>query len=222
MLKICRLTSVGSLASPGVPGAFGGWFDSFWASSLKGPYTQITPSLDGLFPFARLGAPLGSPSQRRDSQGQYVENISLTKGAHYLRMGGEFRNLQDIFIADGFTRGMVVSSDIGEFTSDSATCNAEAGFPTSPCPQSAFTKPSFDYATHQPSSYRGLFNSYVAAGYVQDTWRAKRNLTVNLGLRYEYFSVPRETNNQTWNYDQAANGLVQQNHTQVVDAFGFP
>jgi hypothetical protein len=44
---------------------------------------------------------------------------------------------------------------------------------------------------------------------------------VNLGLRYEFFSVPSETNNQTWNYDPAANGLVQQNQTQVVDPFGF-
>ena len=208
-------------AKPGVPGAFGGWYDTFWASSLAGPYTQITPSLDGLFPFARIGAPLGSPSQRRDSQGQYVDNLSLNRGRHYLRMGGEFRNLQDIFIADGFSRGMVVSSDIGEFTSDSATCNVEAGFPTSPCPVSAFSNPSFDYALRQPSPYRGLFNSYVAAGYIQDTWRAKTHLTLNLGLRYEFFSVPSETNNQIWNYDPAANGLVQQNQAQVVDPFGF-
>ncbi len=209
-------------ASRGVPGALGGWFNSFWASSLNVPYTAITPSLDGLFPFARIGAPLGSPSQRRDSQGEYVDNISLTRGRHYLRMGGEFRNFQDIFIADGFTRGMVVSSDIGEFTSDSATCNLPAGIPANPCPASAFSNPSFDYALRQPSPYRGLFNSYVAAGYVQDTWKAKRNLTVNLGLRYEFFSVPSETNNQIWNYDPAANGLVQQNGTQVLDSFGYP
>jgi hypothetical protein len=210
-------------AKPGVPGAFGGWYDSFWSSSpmVASSYTQITPSLDGLFPFARIGAPLGSPSQRRDSQGQYVDNLSLTKGKHYLRMGGEFRNLQDIFIADGFTRGMVASSDIGEFTSDSATCNPPMGALTSNCPQSAFSNPSFDYALHQPAPYRGLFNSYVVGGYIQDTWRAKRHLTVNLGLRYEYFSVPSETNNQIWNYDPAANGLVQQNQTQVFDPFSF-
>ena len=209
-------------ARSGKPGAFGGWYDSFWASSLNAPYTAITPSLDGLFPFARIGAPLGSPSQRRDSQGQYVDNISLTRGRHYLRMGGEFQNLQDIFIADGFTRGMVVSSDIGEFTSDSATCNPVAGFPASMCPVSAFSSPSFDYALREPAPYRGLFNSYVAAGYIQDTWKAKRNLTVNMGLRYEFFSVPSEANNQIWNYDPAANGLVQQNNTQVLDSFGFP
>ena len=210
-------------AKAGVPGVFGSWYDSYWSSipTLASSYTQITPSLDGLFPFARIGAPLGSPSQRRDSQGQYVDNLSLTKGRHYLRMGGEFRNLQDIFIADGFTRGMVVSSDIGEFTSDSATCNPPASSVTSNCSQSAFSNPSFDYASRQSAPYRGLFNSYVVAGYIQDTWRARRHLTVNLGLRYEYFSVPSETNNQIWNYDPAANGLVQQNHTQVFDPFSF-
>jgi hypothetical protein len=208
-------------AKPGVAGAFGGWFDSFWSSSLVGPYTQIAPSLDGLFPFARIGAPLGSPSQRRDTQGQYLDNISLSKGRHYLRMGGEFRNLQDIFIADGFSRGLVVSSDIGEFTSDSATCNVQAGAPATPCLRPAFSSPSFDYALREQSPYRGLFNSYVAAGYIEDTWRAKSHLTVSLGLRYEYFSVPSEVNNQIWNYDPAANGLVQQSHTQVFDPFGF-
>jgi len=209
-------------AKKGVPGAFGGWLDSFWLSSLTGSsYTAIAPSLDGLFPFARIGAPLSSPSQRRDSQGQFVDNLSLSKGRHYLRMGGEFRKLQDIFIVDGFSRGLVASTDIGEFTSDSATCNVDAGSPTSPCPVSAFTSPSFDYALRPQSTYRGLFNSYVVAGYVQDTWRARRNLTVNLGLRYEYFSVPSETNNQIWNYDSAANGLVQQNHSQVFDPFGY-
>ncbi len=171
-------------AKPGVPGAFGGWYDSYWSSlpMLASSYTQITPSLDGLFPFARIGAPLGSPSQRRDSQGQYVDNFSLTKGRHYLRMGGEFRNLQDIFIADGFTRGMVVSSDIGEFTSDSATCNPPMGSVTSNCPETAFSNPSFDYASHQPAPYRGLFNSFVVAGYIQDTWRARRHLDGQPGI----------------------------------------
>jgi len=208
-------------AKPGVPGGFAGWYNSFWASSLAGPYTPVTPSLDGLFPFAQIGAPLGSPGQRRDTEGQYVDNVSLTKGRHYLRMGGGFQNLQNIFIADGFSRGLVVSSDIGEFTSDSATCNFPTGSPINPCSQAAFSSPSFDYALHQQAPYRGLFNSYIWSGYIQDTWRAKSHLTVNLGLRYEYFSVPSETNNQIWNYDPAANGLVQQNHSQVFDPFSF-
>ena len=66
------------------------------------------------------------------------------------------------------------------------------------------------------------FGSYVAAGYLQDTWRLTTHLALNLGLRYEYFSPPKEVNDQIWNYDSAANGLVQEGHSQVVDPFGYP
>ncbi len=34
----------------------------------------------------------------------------------------------------------------------------------------------------------------VLAGYVQDDWRARPNLTVNLGLRYEFATIPTEKN----------------------------
>ncbi len=61
---------------------------------------------------------------------------------------------------------MVVSGDIGEFTSDSETC-------VSPASRRAFTDPSYDYAIKQPSPYDTTFHSYVVAGYLQDTWRVK-------------------------------------------------
>ena len=32
----------------------------------------------------------------------------------------------------------------------------------------------------------GSWYSYFMSGFVQDDWRVKRNLTLNLGLRYDY------------------------------------
>ena len=46
-------------------GAWGGWYDSVWSPPSNVPV--ITPSLDGLFPFARIGAPLG---RSRKTSGQ--------------------------------------------------------------------------------------------------------------------------------------------------------
>jgi len=198
-------------ASPSGNGAFGGWYDSVWCPVCF-PTPVITPSLDGLFPFARLGAPLSAPGKRRDSEGELVDNIVWFKGKHTVRAGVDLRRLQNVFDNGGFSRGMVVSGNIGEFTSDSQTCIS--------CFPAAFSNPSYDYAIRQPSPYNTTFHSYVVAGYFQDTWRVKPNLTVNLGIRYEYFSPPSETNHQIWNYDPAANGLVRQGATQVLDPFG--
>jgi len=201
-------------ASPGINGAWGGWNDAVWSPPSNIPV--ITPSLDGLFPFARLGAPFSAPGKRQDTELQLVDNLVWFKGRHTVRTGIDLRRLQNIFDNGGFSRGMVVSGDIGEFTSDSETCVGCAPPPPGP----AFSNPSFDYAIKQPSAFNTTFHSYVIAGYLQDTWRVKSNLTLNLGIRYEYFSPSSETNHQLWNYDPLANGLVRQDETQVSDTFG--
>lgn len=195
---------------PGVNGAWAGWYDSVWYPKSSVPL--IAPSLDGLFPFTRLGAPLSAPGKRRDLEGELMDNLVWFAGKHTIRAGIDLRRLQNIFDNGGFSRGLVVSNDIGEFTSDSESCNT--------CASPAFTSPSFVYAMQQPSPYNTTFHSYVAAGYLQDTWRAKPNLTVNLGLRYEYFSAPSEVNNLIWNYDTSANGLVREGRNSVLDAWG--
>lgn len=215
-IQLSGLDSQYSGAAPGVAGAFGGWYDSFWATAAT---TPMLPSLDGQFPFARIGAPFSAPSARRDTSWAAADNLTWTRGRHSFKFGGDFRFVQNRVNQGGFARGSVASSNIGEFTSDSETCNTALVGGT-PCLQ-AFRAPSFDYALNQQTPFDGLFDSYNFAGYAQDKWTFSKKLTLNVGARYEFFGVPEEVNDQIWNYDPNANGLVQQNHTAVFDPYGY-
>ncbi len=215
-ISLSGLDTQSSGARPGVAGAFGGWYDAFWATTAS---VTMQPSLDGFFPFARLGAPLNAPGFRRDTNWQVADNLTWSRGKHAFKFGSDFRYLQNRLDNGGFSRGLIVSGNIGEFTSDSETCNSAlvAGVT---CNQ-AFRAPSFDYSLNQQPSFAGLFNSQNYSGYIQDSWRPRPGLTVNMGVRYEYFGVPAEDNNQIWNYDPVANGLVQQGGSKVFDPFGY-
>ena len=199
--------------------AFGGWFDTFWTPFLLGggAIQPMMPTLDGLFPMARLGAPLNSPSETKDTTAFFGDTLSWTHGKHSFKFGGDFRHINDHYFDGSFSRGFLVSSNIGEFTNDSETCQFLC---TLLLGNSAFSNPSFDYATRQSDPYVSTFDHVGIAGFFQDTWRATRRVTINVGLRYEYFSTPTEENNRIWNFDPVAHGLVQQNSFAVSDPMG--
>src|SRR5438874_12956449 len=113
------------------------------------------------------------------------------------------------------------SGNIGEFTSDSETCNQLCAFSTGGT-FNAFRAPSFDFYQAQADPYKTRLNSFALSGFSQDTWHVHPRVTMNVGMRYEYFSRPRDKDDQLWNFDPVANGLVQQNHVAVQDPYGNP
>jgi hypothetical protein len=198
-----NLTTFGALN-----GAFAGWSDLM---------SVMEPTLDYLFPMARLGAPLNTPSNRRDTTWSIADNVSWSRGKHAVKFGLEFRDLENRVGNGAWSRGFIYSSNIGQFTSDSETCGEGCGFGGT---GNNFRAPSFDFAQRQAEAYSGQFHSYAFSGYVQDTWRFAPRWTLNYGLRYDYFSVPTERNDRIWNFDPVANGLVQQGRAAVQDPYG--
>jgi len=96
---------------------------------------------------------------------QIYDDAFVTKGSHSIRFGGTFENDQ--------MNALTTTGDfVGTFS---------------------FAKLS-DFLTNQPSRVRGVIPSAITprymrtsifGAYIQDDWRMRPNLTVNLGLRYE-------------------------------------
>jgi hypothetical protein len=216
-------------AAKGTPGAFGGWFDSFWAScggsvgaghcpnygqspAVWQSPSPVTPSLDGEFPLARLGAPLVAPAAHRDSEAQLYDVLSLRLlSKHIFNVGGNLQYDQNYLFDGSLTRGLVVSNNLGEFTSDSETCISCGN---------AFTSPSFDYALRQPTPYVGDLRSWTGGAFAEDRFTPNQKFLITMGVRYEYFGQPVEQKDRLWNYINSTNGLVREGTNQAFDAFG--
>ena len=211
-------------ATASTAGLMGGWFDSFWnpcstsALSTKCSPTQsspsaITPSLDGQFPLPRIGAPLSAPSKHRDTEAFLSNILDLHLNGHNtLTIGGDYRYQQNFSYEGGIARGLVVSNNIGEFTSDSETC-ISCGV--------AFQHPSFDYELRQPMGYTGDLRSSTFGVFAEHKFQPQPGLTFSVGVRYEFFGQPLDTQGRLWNYNPAAQGLTRQGANGTYDAFDY-
>jgi Carboxypeptidase regulatory-like domain len=143
----------------------------------------------GVFAISGLGAignnliyPLGSYSNTYQVQ----DNLSWTKGKHALKFGGEYRRIQVNGPFDLFVNGEYVFQDLTAFGVPAKSNN--------PALESFLNGIPLVYLGTLPGfsdSDRG-FRQHGISFYLQDDWRIKRNLTLNLGLRYEFYSNPTE------------------------------
>ena len=167
-------------------------------------------------------------SQGRDTQvWQISDNLSWSRGNHLFRMGGDYQQIYaDTFNDAGINRRIVLGTPahndggildasipfsnatirtsarnvfaniVGNLSSASATLNV--------------TSPTSGFVTG--ATRARLFQQRDLALYVQDQWRAKSNLTLNLGVRWDYMGVPT-----------IPNGLAIQltDHRHVFGVSGF-
>jgi hypothetical protein len=109
---------------------------------------------------------------------QAYDDVFLTKGVHSLKFGVAFERMQ--------FNETVPARPTGSFTFDTIS----------------------DFLTNRPLEFQGQvpgtstprgLRQTLLGGYFQDDWRARPNLTLNLGLRYEMVTVPTEVQNKLVN-----------------------
>jgi hypothetical protein len=129
---------------------------------------------------------------------QAEDAVTWTKGRHTLKFGGQFNHeIINTFYAGNNGELGYLNYD-GQFTG-SATGSAVAG------------DGGADFFLGLPDSMgRGVStgktweqSENVVGIYGEDTWRVSERLTLNLGLRYQFFTPWVETNDEQANYDFA-------------------
>jgi hypothetical protein len=124
---------------------------------------------------------------------QLVDNFTWIRGAHSLKLGGDFRRLLDDATTNNWPFGQIF------FTGD-ITGNGAADFMLG-YPKTTLTPEGVPISKIRQWRY---------GFYIQDDWKATSNLTLNLGLRYDLFGQPREINGvtRTLRFDLDPNGPV--------------
>jgi hypothetical protein len=129
--------------------------------------------------FKRFGSDRNTPRSFRQNLNQFSDDLSLVRGAHSMKMGANFEHF-DIL-------GVSASRNRGEFTintfSDFLRGRARDFVGLDPTQK--------DVDRHHRQNLLGF--------YFQDDWKARSNLTFNLGLRYEFITVPTEVDGKVTN-----------------------
>ncbi|MBI3477792.1 MAG: TonB-dependent receptor [Acidobacteria bacterium] len=161
------------------------------ASSAAG-----VPSIVTAFdPYAgAYGNSSGLPQFFTENEFQYKDDLSVTKGKHNIKIGASYdrtRNGSSFFTQfNGFFLPYGVEDILtdGKFGGDVDQSVFGYTYYGSWFYAQASIDPTKNPAT-RPIYYRG-FRANELAAYVQDDWRVTPRLTLNLGVRWDYFGPP--------------------------------
>ncbi len=142
--------------------------------SLSGTVNSSSADARGTTGIARSGLLVRATSNASTNGQMYnphslslSDTVTITKGGHAFKAGGEYRKIDSQFQFLGSTE--ITYSDINAFIDNRPTSIAV----------------NLDSPVFHPQQY-------YANGFAQDTWRVTDRLTLELGLRYDFYSVVKE------------------------------
>jgi hypothetical protein len=153
--------------------------------------------------FTGFGAHGNDPAHEGMNTFQIIDNLTKVVGNHSLKFGFEGNPQRWYTLNTANPRGSYSYS--GQFTQVTGlggpSGNAGADF------IALGTLPGGGYTNTNNMASAGIstftythFKQYYFAGYIQDDWKVTHKLTLNFGLRYEYFTPKYEQSDQLANF----------------------
>ncbi|WP_446743666.1 TonB-dependent receptor domain-containing protein [Silvibacterium acidisoli] len=148
---------------------------------------------------------------------QYADEINWVHRRHSIAIGFALERVQ--------FDGLFTSYANGDFSFDGIYTNNHASKPSG-------GRDFADFLLGYPYHAEGATGATVAylrqfnfMPYIEDTWRATDKLTLNLGLRYDFFQAPADRYGHSNVYDVATNtthnGTFHQNYLNLAPRLGF-
>ena len=137
---------------------------------------RVGPALHGPDPdggLSQLGNYAAEPSTQNVDYWTWSDDIAYTKGKHLLKTG--------VLIERAFADKLTTVNSRGTYTFANMA-QFFAGTPT----RFQGNTPGAEFRRQRPNMLFGF--------YLQDDYRMTSNLTLNLGMRYEFFTVPKDKN----------------------------
>ncbi len=168
--------------------------DEYKAFGIQGydPTTTLNGGLPqiGLGRYRQIGANDWLPTKEYNNEWDLIENLTVTKGSHSVKMGGEFRSLHFPFFQFPFPHGEMnfsrtetaLPSNANDVGGQNGTYSADTGDEFA-----SFLLGAIDNGQISTTNFISSTKQAYAA-YVQDNWKLTSKLTLNLGMRYELFS----------------------------------
>ncbi|HJS24393.1 MAG TPA: TonB-dependent receptor [Pyrinomonadaceae bacterium] len=157
----------------------------FGISNPLGNLFQGAPTLivTGLFTFG--SSPFADQSSRVNAF-TAGDTLSILAGSHHLRTGGEYRRSQLNFFFNAFSRGQISFASFNDFLIGNGVSVIGSGV--------------FDRAVRMND----------IGAFLQDDWKFNDRLTLNLGVRYDYYGFPSDIRGRFVNLliDQLRQGTI--------------
>jgi outer membrane receptor protein involved in Fe transport len=166
------------------------------AGTAIGPYNVLLPGTDPTTP-GQGGYPFGGPQ----NFGEVYQDFTYSRGKHDMRFGGSIEYLRDNRSYGAYNEalqifGNTVGSGLDNFLTGQiydyeAAISPQGKFP---CVNGVQTPNCTINLPVGPPTFERSNRYHEGALYFQDSWKVAHHVTLNLGLRWEYFGVQHNVN----------------------------